>query len=393
MPAITRRNFLTTTGGAGLAGILATGVPPARGQQREISYLCWNNFAPAWTRSWPRSASASPRTPGSRSRSTTSRPSSRPRSTPRSADPGRPRHGRDAHALSLALRAAAGGRRGPRGRAGEEARQGLPSAEETAKVNGVWRAVPQYHTFFVCAYREDLFKKGNLKVPDTWEDLYTVGKELKKMGHPVGIPISQNYDTISTAGPVLWSSADGSRQGRQDRPDQLAHRADARVVSQDVPGLHGAGGPVLDRREQQRHPQCGEGGLDPQPGQRLHRGPQSQDGHGRRHQPPSHAGRPQGRHETDVPRTSHLEVLQERRAVQGVDPLFARQAEVYDEYIMSGDAFNLGVYASQQDHPVLKTDPKFAALKRRACSSTATAGRRRPATRSSASPTSSSCPT
>src|SRR5262249_56149510 len=79
----------------------------------------------------------------------------------------------------------------------------LSSAGETAKVNGVWRAVPQYRTFFVAAYREDLFKKASLKVPDTWEDLYTVGKELKKMGHPVGIPISQNYDSISTAGPVL----------------------------------------------------------------------------------------------------------------------------------------------------------------------------------------------
>jgi len=47
MSSLTRRQFLTTTTGAGLAGILATGVPPARGQQREISYLCWNNFAPA----------------------------------------------------------------------------------------------------------------------------------------------------------------------------------------------------------------------------------------------------------------------------------------------------------------------------------------------------------
>ena len=70
---------------------------------------------------------------------------------------------------------------------------------------GVWRAVPQYHNIFVAAYREDLFKKASLKGPDTWEDLYVVGKELKKMGNPVGIPISQNYDSISTAGPVLWS--------------------------------------------------------------------------------------------------------------------------------------------------------------------------------------------
>src|SRR3989337_1939921 len=47
MEPISRRHFLTTTTGAGLAGILAAGVPPARGQKRQISYLCWNNFAPA----------------------------------------------------------------------------------------------------------------------------------------------------------------------------------------------------------------------------------------------------------------------------------------------------------------------------------------------------------
>src|SRR6185312_2722701 len=90
----------------------------------------------------------------------------------------------------------------------------LASARETANVKGTWRAVPQYRTFFVAAYREDLFKKAGLKAPDTWEDLYTVGKELKKMGHPIGIPISQNYDSISTAGPVLWSL--GGREVEKD---------------------------------------------------------------------------------------------------------------------------------------------------------------------------------
>src|ERR671925_1803808 len=45
MNKISRRRFLTRTGG--LLGILASGIPPAVGQTREISYLCWNNFAPA----------------------------------------------------------------------------------------------------------------------------------------------------------------------------------------------------------------------------------------------------------------------------------------------------------------------------------------------------------
>ena len=38
MHPVNRRQFLTTTG-AGLAGIFAARVPPARGQQREVSYL------------------------------------------------------------------------------------------------------------------------------------------------------------------------------------------------------------------------------------------------------------------------------------------------------------------------------------------------------------------
>src|SRR2546430_280111 len=61
----------------------------------------------------------------------------------------------------------------------------LSSAGETAKVKGVWRAVPQYHAMFVATYREDLFKKASLKVPVTWEDLYVAGHELKHMGEPL----------------------------------------------------------------------------------------------------------------------------------------------------------------------------------------------------------------
>src|ERR1051325_5056866 len=46
MSTISRRRFVATSS-AGLAGILAARVAPAVGQTREISYLCWNNFAPA----------------------------------------------------------------------------------------------------------------------------------------------------------------------------------------------------------------------------------------------------------------------------------------------------------------------------------------------------------
>src|SRR5947207_13443518 len=46
MIRLSRRQFVIG-GTTGLAGILATHVAPAVGQTREISYLCWNNFAPA----------------------------------------------------------------------------------------------------------------------------------------------------------------------------------------------------------------------------------------------------------------------------------------------------------------------------------------------------------
>src|SRR5215510_15413379 len=70
------------------------------------------------------------------------------------------------------------------------------------------------------------------------------------------------------------------------------------------------------------------------------------------------------RHETDVPR--HIGIW---RFSKNVEPskewirYLLGKREVYDEYIMSGDAFNLPAYVNIQDHPVLKTDPKFAALK------------------------------
>src|ERR1051325_8929351 len=47
MESVGRRQFIATGATAGLAGILASHRAPAGAQTREISYLCWNNFAPA----------------------------------------------------------------------------------------------------------------------------------------------------------------------------------------------------------------------------------------------------------------------------------------------------------------------------------------------------------
>jgi len=187
MERISRRQFLAT--GAGLAGILAAGIPSARGQQREISYLCWNNFAPASDKKLAQIGQRFTKETGIKIRID-----------------------HIAHAQQAAKYASE-----VQTQAGHdlvEMRMHFPwlyepqlvdvsdlvadlekkygkaisSGYEAASVKGVWRAVPQYHAYFVPTYREDLFKKAGLPIPDTWEDLYKVGKELKKMGHPVGIP-------------------------------------------------------------------------------------------------------------------------------------------------------------------------------------------------------------
>jgi multiple sugar transport system substrate-binding protein len=75
-------------------------------------------------------------------------------------------------------------------------------------------------------------------------------------------------------------------------------------------------------------------------------------------------GGPAGRHETDVPRNIGIWKFSKNvePAKEWIRYLLGKP-EVYNEWIMSGDAFNLPAYEKLQDHPVLRTDPKYAALK------------------------------
>ena len=98
MDKISRRRFLTATGG--LVGILATGIPPARGQKRQISYLCWNNFAPASDKKLAEIGLRFTKDTGIGIRidHIAAAPAGR-QVRLRGADTGRPRRRRDAHAL------------------------------------------------------------------------------------------------------------------------------------------------------------------------------------------------------------------------------------------------------------------------------------------------------
>ncbi len=364
---VSRRRFLATTTGAGLAGILASGVPPARGQQREISYLCWNNFAPLSDKKLAEIGQRFTKDTGIKIKID-----------------------HIAHAQQAAKYASE-----VQSQAGHdliEMRMHFPwlyepqlvdvsdlvaelekkygkciaSGYETAQVKGVWRAVPQYHLFFVATYREDVFKKGGLKVPDTWEDLYTVGKELKKMGHPVGIPISQNYDSISTAGPVLWSFG-GMEIDKDGKTVRINAPATEQMIEWYRKMYRDTMEPeVLSWTDSSNNDSIAAGKAgwihNPVSAYLTARNRKMVTADGINHHR-SLAG-PHGRHETDVPR--HIGIWKFSKNVEPAKEwiryLLAKR-EVYDEYIMSADAFLLPVYANLMDHPVLKTDAKFAALK------------------------------
>jgi multiple sugar transport system substrate-binding protein len=366
MRHVSRRRFLATTA-TGLAGILATRTPPAVGQVREISYLCWNNFAP---NSDKKLAELGPRFTKDTGIKIKIDHIAHPQQAAKYASEVQSQAGHDlvemrmhfpwlyeTQLVDLSDVVAE-----------LEKKYGkiLASAEETAKVKGVWRAVPQYHLPFVAAYREDLFKKASLKIPDTWEELYTVGKELKKMGHPVGIPIAQNYDSISTAGPVLWSNG-GLEIDKDGKTVKINSPATEHTIEWYKKMYRDCMEPeVLSWTDASNNNSlvAGKAGWihNPLSAYLTARNRKMVTADGINHH--RSLGGPQGRHETDVPR--HIGIWKFSKNVDAskewIRYLIGNQA-VYDEYIMSGDAFLLPVFDKLSDHAVLRTDPKFAALK------------------------------
>src|SRR5437870_7090167 len=366
MSAITRRKFLTTTTGAGLAGILATGIPPARGQQREISYLCWNNFAPL---SDKKLAEIGPRFTKDTGIKIRIDHIAAPQQAAKYASEVQTQAGHDLVEMRMHVPWLYEPQLVDVSDlvADLEKKYGkvIGSGYEAAHVHGAWRAVPQYHAVFVSAYREDLFKKASLKPPETWEDLYKVGRELKKMGNPVGIPISQNFDTISTGSAVMWCF--GAKEVDKDgKTVKINSPQTAEVVEWYKKMYRDCMEPeVLSWTDASNNEslQQGKAGW-------IHNPVSAYIVAKQRKLPTADLinhhrslGGPGGRHETDVPRSigiwkfsKHVEPAKE-----WVRYLLGKR-EVYDEWVMSADAFNLPIYERLQDHPVLRTDPKYAAL-------------------------------
>jgi multiple sugar transport system substrate-binding protein len=80
-----------------------------------------------------------------------------------------------------------------------------PLGESVAKVEGVWRGLPDFFIDFPSLYRKDVFDDLGLKPIDTWDDVLKTGTMLKDKGYRLGISINQkSNDSLNSWQSLLW---------------------------------------------------------------------------------------------------------------------------------------------------------------------------------------------
>ena len=81
------------------------------------------------------------------------------------------------------------------------------AGKEAVLVNDKWKAIPFSNIGQLMNWRTDWFAEvGVKKFPDTWEELYEVGKKLKAKDHPFGFELGHGFgDNHGWLYPLLWS--------------------------------------------------------------------------------------------------------------------------------------------------------------------------------------------
>ena len=81
------------------------------------------------------------------------------------------------------------------------------AAKEAGVVNGKWKAIPHSNIGQLMNWRTDWFAEVGVKTfPETWEELYEVGKKLKAKDHPFGFELGHGFgDNHGWLYPLLWS--------------------------------------------------------------------------------------------------------------------------------------------------------------------------------------------
>src|SRR5262249_22597320 len=81
------------------------------------------------------------------------------------------------------------------------------AGREAVVVEGKWKAIPFSNIGQLMNWRSDWFAEvGVKKFPETWEELYEVGKKLKAKDHPFGFELGHGFgDNHGWLYPLLWS--------------------------------------------------------------------------------------------------------------------------------------------------------------------------------------------
>jgi multiple sugar transport system substrate-binding protein len=208
-PAVNRRQLLKLALGttAGLSGILALRLPPAvHAQPREINVLTTANYVPASDKKLEEQLQAF----GKQAKVTVKVDHLRSEQMPaKLAAEVTTQAGHDVVELDLMAAWLHQPNLIEVSDIAAQVNQGLgefyPFAKESAFVKERWVGVPYFWISNPGSYRKDLFEKVGEQPPDTWEDLLKAGRKLKKIGNPVGIPISQCTDSVGSMLSILWS--------------------------------------------------------------------------------------------------------------------------------------------------------------------------------------------
>jgi multiple sugar transport system substrate-binding protein len=78
-------------------------------------------------------------------------------------------------------------------------------AMQSSIVAGSWRAIPYFYLDYPQVYRDDLFRQVGIPQPITWDDVLRAGRDLKRLGFPIGIAISHCNDSVGDLTSLLWS--------------------------------------------------------------------------------------------------------------------------------------------------------------------------------------------
>ncbi|MPY75725.1 MAG: extracellular solute-binding protein [Alphaproteobacteria bacterium] len=202
-----RRKFISETAAVtgGIASILATGIPPAFAQERELKLLTWSHFVPKSDEELERQLKEFGKQAGIKVR----------------VD-------RVAHLqLPAVLAGEVQGQKGHDLISLRNANSYLYSEhletmddlyEKIAKRGGGWTtdtvgkgqegrqtALPWYFISFPLVARTDLIAEVGEDLPDTWEDVRRIAGKLKKKGHPLGIQLAHSNDSNNVTRGILWS--------------------------------------------------------------------------------------------------------------------------------------------------------------------------------------------